>query len=92
MTTTRYYIMSWASQFDGPPHPKATPDPDAADYQKPAWVADLTPEDVVGLSETNDVMIQGASTYNAGTRKKPHLVPVPPRIWLDEKGRSFRTR
>lgn len=86
----QYCIQNWTN--GDCPHPKAALDSQAGDYEKPAYFIDLSSEEIVTLSETHDVMIQGARKVNAGTKKKPSFIDVPAMIWLDVKGSYFRTR
>lgn len=82
----QYCIQNWTNGER--PHPKATLDHLAGDYEKPAYFIDLSSEEIVTLSETHDVMIQGARK----AKKKPSFIDVPAMIWLDEKGRGFKVR
>lgn len=74
----RFNIIDWYSPSRNP-HPDAVLNPDG-----PGYVVDLTPEQVLALTDTRDVMLLGVGA-------KGNDGPLP-RILLDERGGRFRQR
>ena len=84
-----YNIYHWV----GDTLPKAAQQIRPADGMNMAWFQiDLTPEEIVALSNDYDVLIQGARRVNRGTKKNPDWIESPPTIALDTKGRRFTQR